>query len=151
MRAIIVLLVMLSVPAMAEPLPNGGVSATDVAAALRASGYPADITSDRFGDPMIRSSTGKEVFEVNFLQCGSQLRCAAIQFVAPFRHKVASAATVAAWNRGRRFGRAFLDGSGVSWVSMDVRTGRDMTTEALQASIRRWLMVVNAFEVFAGR
>jgi hypothetical protein len=146
------LIVMLALPlaVVAEPLPDGGISAPEFAAALKTAGYPADITNDRLGDPMIRSSTGKVLFDVYFYQCGTQLRCTSIQFTAPFRHKAATATTIAAWNRDRRFGRAFLDFRGTPWIAMDVET-TGMTTEALAANLERWVNVLGSFEVFAAR
>jgi hypothetical protein len=135
----------------AGPLPDGGVSAPELAAALKTAGYPADITNDRMGDPMIRGSTGTVVFEVYFFQCGAELRCTSIQFTAPFRRKALTATTIAIWNRDHRFGRAFLDFRGTPWISMDVEATHGMTTEALGANIQRWVGVLSAFEVFAAR
>jgi Putative bacterial sensory transduction regulator len=147
------LIVMLAVPLVGQagPLPDGGISAPELATALKTAGYPADITNDRVGDPMIRSSTGKVLFEVYFFQCGTQLRCTSIQFTAPFHRKAATPSTIAAWNRDRRFARAFLDFRGVAWISMDVEATHGMTIEALGANIQRWVSVLSAFDVFAAR
>jgi Putative bacterial sensory transduction regulator len=133
-----------------EPLPDDGVSPPEVAKVLRDAGYPADITADRSGDPMIRSSTGKQLFVVYFYQCGARLRCTSLQFTAPFRHGKVSPASVAVWNRDHRFGRAFLDFRDVAWVSMDVETSRGVTTDALRADLNRWITVIAAFETFTG-
>lgn len=150
MRWIHAVIVMLAVPlaAQGEALPDGGVTAPEVASALRHAGYPADLIADHAGDPLIRSSTGKVLFNVNFYQCGTELRCASIQFTARYRYKGVPQATIAAWNRERRFGRAFQDRNGISRVSMDVETSQGMTTEALDANISRWISVLNAFEGF---
>src|ERR1700722_8928376 len=108
MRHVYALIVMIALPLAAQGglLPDGGVSAPEVASALHAAGYPADTTTERSGSPTIRSSTGKTLFFVHFFQCDTQLRCAAIQFTATLRHKPVPPAAVAAWNRERRFGRA---------------------------------------------
>lgn len=150
MRWIYALIVMLMLSSVThgESLPDGGVTASEVAAALKNAGYPADITAERAGDPLIRSSTGKVLFNVSFFQCGTRLRCASIQFTAPYRRKGVALATIGTWNRERRFGRAFQDRNGVSWVSMDVETSHGITTEALEANIGRWIAVLNAFEIF---
>lgn len=147
MYALIVTLT-LTMSAQGKELPDGGVTAPDVASALRDAGYPADVVADRSGDPLIRSSTGKTLFNVYFYECGTELRCASIQFTAPYRRKGVTPATIAAWNRERRFGRAFQDRNGVSWLSMDVDTSHGVTTEALEANINRWITVMNAFEIF---
>ncbi len=153
MRCIYALIVMLALPvaALGEQLPDDGVSAPAVAAALISAGYPADVTTNRSGDPLLRSSTGKVLFYVHFYQCGAQLRCSSIQFTAPFRHKSMTPSMIALWNEEKRFGRAFLDRSGIAWVAMDVEASRGMTSEALEANIRRWITVMGMFGSFAGR
>jgi hypothetical protein len=153
MRWIRVLLVLLSLPltARAEGLPDGGVTAAEVAAALKNAGYPADATADRSGEPFIRSSTGKTLFIVHFFQCGPELRCGSVEFTASFRHKLASPVTIGAWNRERRFTRAFEDGRGIPWLAMDIETSHGMTTEGLQANVTRWIAALNSFESFVAR
>jgi len=134
----------------AGPLPDGGVSAPELAAALKTAGYPADITNDRMGDPMIRGSTGTVVFEVYFFQCGAELRCTSIQFTAPFRRKALTATTIAIWNRDHRFGAR----SGFPRHPVDFDGCRSHAWDddgALGANIQRWVGVLSAFEVFAAR
>jgi hypothetical protein len=109
------------------------------------------MTAERSGTPLIRSSTGKVLFFVNFFQCDAQLRCASIQFAATFRHKAIAAATIAAWNRDHRFGRAYLDNRDAVLIAMDVETSHGITTEALRANIERWMSVISAFETVVGR
>lgn len=152
MRLICTLVVMLALPpaAWADSLPDGGVTAPEVAAALKSAGYPADLTADGAGIPTIRGSTGKVLFFVHFFQCSPALRCASVQFTAPFRHNFVSTTTIGAWNRQGRFGRAFQDSHGIAWLAMDVETSR-MTTEALEANIRRWITVLAGFEAFVGK
>ena len=153
MRFAFILIAMLAIPltAQGDLLPDGGVSAAEVAAAFHKAGYPADITNERTDNPSIRSSTGKFLFFVHFLQCNAQLRCASIQFIAELRRKAMGPATIAAWNRERRFGRAFLDNHGTAWIAMDVETSHGITTEALVANVERWGTVISAFETFADR
>ena len=150
MRWIFAMIVMLALPlaAQAESLPDGGVTAPEVASALRHAGYPADLLTDHAGAPLIRSSTGKVLFNIYFFQCGTELRCASIEFIAEYRRRGVPLATIAAWNRDKRFGRAFQDRYGKSWLAMDVDTSHGMTTEALGANIDRWVSVLNGFESF---
>jgi hypothetical protein len=150
MRWIYGLIVMLGLPlgARADALPDGGVTAPEVASALKHAGYPADLIGDRAGSPLIRSSTGKVLFNVLFYQCDSQLRCASIEFIAEYRRRGVLPATIATWNREKHFGRAFQDRNGMAWVAMDVETSHGIATEALDANISRWITVLNAFESF---
>jgi hypothetical protein len=148
MRWICAVIVTLILPlaARAESLPYGGVTAPEVASALRKAGYPADPNADRAGAPLVHSSTGKILFNVYFYQCGSDLRCASIQFLAEHRRRGVPPALIATWNREQHFGRAFQDRNGLSWLAMDVETSRGMTTEALAANISRWITVLTGFE-----
>jgi hypothetical protein len=153
MRLICALIMLLALPlvARADSLPDGGVSGPEVAAGLKSAGYPADLTADGTGVPSIRSSTGKILFFVRFFQCGQELRCASVQFSAPFRHNYVSTTTISAWNRQGRFGRAFQDSHGIAWVEMDVETSHGMTTEALAANIQRWIAVLGGFGAFIAK
>ena len=150
MRWICALIVTLAMPlaAQGEGLPDGGVTSPEVASALRHAGYPADPIADRTGSPLVHSSTGKVLFNVYLHQCGADLRCASIEFLAEHRRKVVAPGVIAAWNREKHFGRAFQDRNGISWVAMDVETSHGMTSEALTANISRWILVLNAFESF---
>ncbi|HEX3990646.1 MAG TPA: YbjN domain-containing protein [Acetobacteraceae bacterium] len=150
MRWICALIVGLALPlaAQGETLPDGGVTGPEVASVLRHAGYPSDPINDRAGTPVIHSSTGKVLFNVNFYQCNAELRCASIQFIAEYRHKGVAPAVIAAWNREKHFGRAWQDRYGNSWVAMDVETSHGMTTEALAANISRWITVLNGFGAF---
>jgi hypothetical protein len=150
MRWVYILILTLALPlaARGDPIPDGGVTAVEVAHALKTAGYPADIIADRTGDPSIRSSTGKQLFTVNFYQCGTQLRCGSIAFTAPYRRRFVTPAMIATWNREHRFGRAYQDRAGGCWIAMDVETSHGMTTDALSADISRWILVLNAFEAF---
>jgi hypothetical protein len=150
MRWICALIMAFAMPlaARGEGLPDGGVTAPEVAAALRHAGYPADPIADRAGAPLIHSSTGKVLFNVYFYQCNTDLRCASIEFITEYRRKGVAPASIAAWNREKHFGRAFQDRNGISWLAMDVETSQGMTTEALAANISRWITVLNGFETF---
>jgi len=150
MRWIYAMIVILVLPlaARGEELPDGGVTGPEVSSALRHAGYPADMIADQSGAPRIRSSTGKVLFDVRFYQCGKELRCTSIGFTAAHRRRGVTQATIADWNRETRFGRAWQDRNGVTWVSLDVEASHGMTTAALEANISRWISVLNGFESF---
>jgi len=42
--------------AHAKPIPDGGVTVTDIADVMKAKGYKAEVTTDNSGDPMIKSA-----------------------------------------------------------------------------------------------
>ena len=136
-------------PVLAGPLPDGGVTLQEVASALRASSLPVEVNKDANGDPMIDSSFKGTKFGVYFYDCKKQTRCGSIQFAAGYSGAAATPARIADWNRGKRFGRAYLDG-GSAWVEMDADMERGATTEALANNLERWLEVMPQFATHIG-
>ena len=124
-------------PAQAGPLPDGGVTAAEVAAVMRAMKLPVEQTTDRQGDPLIISN-------ISGRQCEGG-RCGSIQFSAGFNDAASvPMVKVMDWNRTKRFGRAYLD-SGSVYVEMDMDVERGATTEALANNFDRWAAVVEQF------
>lgn len=128
-----------------------GVTAEDVAAALKNAGYPAEIAKDRSGGPLIKSTSGTAKFGVFFYQCGGQSRCKSVQFSAGFSQRGIKAAKLADWNRNRRFGRAWQDNTADPWVEMDIDATRGLPSDVLEANVDRWISVLGEFQKFITR
>lgn len=136
-----------ALPAQAGPLPEGGVTAAEVAGVMRAMKLPVEQTTDRQGDPLILSTIGGRKFGVYFYQCQAG-RCGSIQFSTGFDDAASvPMVKVMDWNRTKRFGRAYLDG-GSLYVEMDMDVERGATTEALANNFDRWAAVVEQFPKF---
>ena len=137
--------------ASAAPLPDGGVTAPEVARVLQSKGFQAEVTTDKQGDPLVRSSSGGSKFGVYFYECKGQQRCPSIQFSAGFAGTGITAAKVAEWNHSNRFGRAYQDKDNDPWVEMDVDVEHGAHTEALANDLERWIAVMGAFMRYIGR
>lgn len=131
--------------AFAEPLPDGGVTAREVAAVMTSKDFRAEITTDKDGDPLIRSSANDVKFGVFFYGCNGKPRCDSIQFSAGFSSKSISAAKIAQWNRTKRFGRAWTDDESDPWIEMDMDFEHGATTEAVANDLDRWVGVITEF------
>lgn len=132
--------------AAAAPLPAGGVTAQEVAEALQAQGYKAEIGRDQTGDPMITSSMEGSTFRVMFYDCRAGERCAAIQFATAFDLEDGlTLSAINTWNRERRFGRAYLDDEMDPFLEYDVDLEVGATTEAIGNALDVWEAVVPAF------
>jgi len=130
--------------AAAGPLPDGGVTATEVAGVMRALQLQVDQRTNKEGAPLINSTVSGRRFGVYFYQCKAQ-RCGSIQFSAGFEGASnVPMAKVMAWNRTKRFGRAYIDG-GTLFVEMDMDLERGATTEALANNFERWAAVMDQF------
>ena len=133
--------------AIAAPLPNGGVTAQEVAGVMRGMKLEVEMTADRDGDPLIRSNISGRKFGVYFYQCKGP-RCTSIQFSSGFEGaENIAVAKIMEWNRTKRFGRAYLDGSTL-FVEMDMDVERGATTEAVANNFDRWAAVMEQFPKF---
>jgi hypothetical protein len=132
--------------ALAAPVASPGISPDEVAAVLRGKGHTVEITKDKDGDPLLNATSGAIKYSVYFFDRNRGKRYDAIQFA--HSGPKAAAARIAAWNKDKRFGRAYLDGDGDSWLEMDVETTRGFTTEALEENLERWLSVLDAFKKY---
>ena len=138
--------------ALAGPLPDGGVTVQEVARILQSKGFQAEVTTDKDGDPLIRSIYENAKFSVYFYECGGKPRCKSIQFAAGFGlNGTITASRVADWNRTKRFGRVYQDSDNDPWIEMDLDVEHGATTEAMLNNLDRWLLVMREFRKFIGR
>jgi hypothetical protein len=135
-------------PALGRPLPDGGVTAEEVASVLHQKGYKAQVTTDDSGDPMVRSASSGVDFLVVYYECNHKPRCASIQFYAGFKKPGITPAQIAEWNATKRFGRAYLDDLSDPRVEMDVDVEHGTTTEAIGNAVERWVSVLTEFTKF---
>jgi hypothetical protein len=134
--------------AVARSLPDGGVTAQEVAGVLKAKGYQAEITTDQDGDPKINSISEGAKFGVWFYECAKGPRCHSIQFAAGFTQTDLAASRIEEWNRTKRFGRAYFSRQSNPWVEMDVDLEHGANTEALANDLDRWILVLSTFRKF---
>ena len=89
--------------------------------AMQARGYLAELTTDREGDPMIRSAASGTNFQVLFYNCTANRDCATVQFHVGYDLKTSpSLESINEWNRTQRFGTAHLDSENDPILEMDV-------------------------------
>jgi len=92
-----------------------------VAAMLRKEGYQAKVDPKKEGeDPVITSSASGSTFGLYFYNCEAGKNCQSVQFYAGFQEPKMDLAGVNAWNRDKRFGRAYLDKDGDVAIEMDL-------------------------------
>jgi hypothetical protein len=150
-KAVIVLGIVASMAhgtsALAGPLPDGGVTVDEVAAALQAKGFKAEISKDSGGDPLIRSAADGSNFSIYFYSCDKAERCVAIQFSAGFDlAKGTTLEVVNSWNKDRRFGKAYLDADKDPYLEYDIDVEHGATTEALENVVDVWESVLPTFK-----
>ena len=89
--------------------------------AMQARGYVAELTTDREGDPMIRSAASGTGFQVLFYNCTANRDCATVQFQVGYDlNTPTSLESINEWNRTQRFGSAHLDSEKDPILELDV-------------------------------
>ena len=123
-----------------------------VVKAMQARGYTAELTTDRMGDPLIKSSSSGTRFQVFFYNCKNNKDCATVQFHAGYDLKTApSLASINEWNRRQRFGRAYLDKENDPILEMDVDLDDGGLSEALFIdNLEFWTSAMGGFEKHIG-
>ncbi|WP_228243713.1 YbjN domain-containing protein [Porphyrobacter sp. GA68] len=149
-------LMMSAGPAWTQGAP-GVISAQDpagVAAAMRYAGYPAVITKDALGDPMIETEYAGYKGTVLFYGCDTQTHsgCDALQLsVGLDRSAPLDNAAVSGFMRKQRFASVFLDDEGDPWIQFDIVTlGGIPAPVFLKAlDLYSWSLTAIADEVFS--
>lgn len=116
--------------------------------ALQAGGYAAQLGTDKVGDPMITSGVGGTTFQIFFYNCTDNADCATVTFHSGYN--LASGPSLEqmnAWNRGKRFGRAYLDSENDPILEMDVDLDDGGISPLLFIdNIEFWASVLGDFE-----
>ena len=134
--------------AQAGPLPDGGVTAKEIAAVLQAKGYRAEVGTDSDGDPMITSAGEGTEFKILFYGCKTG-RCHSIAFsVAYDMPNGVKIDRINTWNRTKRFGRAYVDDVSDPFLRMDLDLEHGVSTEGVANNLETWLAVLREFRQY---
>lgn len=109
----------------------------------------AVLETDAAGDPLIVGRMEGTRFLVLFFGCnGSGAQCRSIQFRAAWETDGAhSPAALNAWNRDKRFAKAYLDQVEDPILEMDVNLFEGVTTSNLEDTIDWWQIMLADFKV----
>jgi Putative bacterial sensory transduction regulator len=119
-----------------------------VVAAMQAAGYSATLATDGTGDPMIKSAASGSTFHVFFYNCTDHKACATVQFHSGYHlTNNPSLTAINEWNKGQRFGRAFLDKDNDPILEMDVDLDDGGLSPLLFAdNLEFWTSLLGSFE-----
>ena len=91
-----------------------------VVAALQSGGYKATLEKDSTGDPRIKSAASGANFVITFYGCTANRNCKTVTFYAGWTGSKATVAQMNAWNKDKRFSRAYIDKDGDPVFEFDV-------------------------------
>ena len=120
--------------------------------ALQKEGFAAKLGVDKVGDPMITSGVSGTTFQIYFYNCTDHKACATVSFHSGYDLKTSIALEkINEWNRGKRFGRAFLDKVNDPILEMDVDLDDGGMSQALFIdNLQFWTSIVAEFEKHIG-
>lgn len=131
--------------AAAKDLPEGGLTAQEVASWLQKNGYRGDISTTSEGRPKVASATQGINFFIHFFDCKGD-RCASIQFSAGFTTDGAYTLEKAnQWNNEKRWITATMDDEHDPWISRDIDLYPGGTYEMLDDELKIWDDMVGHF------
>ncbi|MAM63726.1 YbjN domain-containing protein [Maritimibacter sp. UBA3975] len=151
-------LAILAAPAIAQEqksLEGTGASADMVIATdpqsfvdfFEAKGFPARLTEDSVGDPLVEYRSNGDKLSLFFYDCTDNTDCQAVQFYAGYRAPDLPLDSINAWNTERRFVRSYKTDEGVARIEMDVATSLDgLTHRDFEALLDLWLDSIVLYE-----
>ena len=120
--------------------------------ALQKEGFSAKLGVDKVGDPMITSGVSGTTFQIFFYNCTDHKACATVTFHAGYDLKTnIGLDKINEWNRGKRFGRAYLDKENDPILEMDVDLDDGGLSQALFIdNVQFWTSILGEFEKHIG-
>jgi hypothetical protein len=134
--------------AQAQPVIDG--SQVDEILNL-ARGYgSAHLDTQVNGDPKISGKIEGVTYHVYFMNCTDNENCEDLNFYAGFLDNKQTLDAINAWNRDKRFGKAYLDADLDAVVEFDVNLEHGVTRDNLDAAFSVWALVLKQFTAYIG-
>lgn len=116
-----------------------------------ARGYgAAHLETQSNGDPKISGKIEGVTYQVYFMNCADNENCEDLNFYAGFLDNKPTLEAINAWNRDKRFGKAYLDADLDAVVEFDVNLEHGVTRENLDAAFAVWTLVLEQFTAHIG-
>ena len=138
--------------AQAQRIVNG--SDVDEILAVAKTHGEATLETQSNGDPRIVghiSSQGDLTYAVYFMNCSdTNTDCEDLNFYAGFADIKPTLDTINAWNRDKRFGKAYLDADLDAVVEFDFNLEYGVTRDNLVAGFDLWTLIVDQYTDYIG-
>jgi hypothetical protein len=154
--AVAIMVLGASAPALASPLPQGGMTARELATWLNAAGFPAEVKPDTTtpGDQIASTKLDGVAVDIYLYDCsgvGDARRCTSMQYAAGW----APASTYSLdrtneWNRTHRYIKAYLTKGNSLYGEYDLDLSPGGTFEMLNDTLANWRRNAGDFKTFFG-
>jgi hypothetical protein len=116
-----------------------------------ARGYgSANLETQSNGDPKITGKIEGVTYQVFFMNCTNNTNCEDLNFYAGFLDNKQTLDVINAWNRDKRFGKAYLDSDLDAVVEFDVNLEHGVTRENLDAAFSLWSLILDQYTTYIG-
>jgi hypothetical protein len=116
-----------------------------------ARGYgSANLETQTNGDPKIEGKIEGVLYQVYFMNCTDNANCEDLNFYSGFLDVKPDLDTINAWNRDKRFGKAYLDGDLDAVVEWDVNLEYGVTRDNLDAAFAVWSLILGEYTDYIG-
>ncbi|SEQ43456.1 Putative sensory transduction regulator [Devosia sp. YR412] len=109
----------------------------------------AELHTQPNGDPLIDATTNGTAYQIYFKNCTAHAACEDLNFYVGFQIQP-GLDDINAWNRDKRFSRAYLDERGDAVVEMDLDLVQGVTPNYLSSQLALWEQVVAEFAMYIG-
>jgi len=133
-------------PASAQTIDGSAVD--DILSLARGYGE-ATLETQSNGQPRIAGKVSAVPYQVFFLNCDSGV-CEDLNFYAGFAGLKPTMDSLNAWNRDKRFGRAYLDSDLDAVIEYDINLEYGVERENLNAAFGVWSLVLGEFAGYVG-
>jgi hypothetical protein len=135
-------------PAQAQRIVDGS-NVDEVVKIARGYGT-AELEAQSNGDPQIKGEIKGVTYYVTFMNCKENTSCEDVNFYAGFLDNKQTLEVINAWNRDKRFGRAYLDSDLDAVVDFDVNLEYGVTRDNLDAAFAVWSLILDQFTTYIG-
>ncbi len=136
----------LSAPALAENIDGSAID--DIVRIAKGYGE-ASLETQGNGQPRIAGTVGGVPYQVFFLNCDSGA-CEDLNFYAGFGGIKPTMDSMNAWNRDKRFGRAYVDSDLDAVIEYDINLEYGVARDNLNAAFGVWSLVLGEFASYVG-
>lgn len=116
-----------------------------------ARGYgSATLEKQSSGDPKISGKIAGVTYQVFFMNCTNNTNCEDLNFYAGFLDNKPTLEVINAWNRDKRFGKAYLDSDLDAVVEFDLNLVHGVSRENLDSAFSLWTLILDQYTTYIG-
>ena len=89
-------------------------------------------------------------YQLYFMNCTDSTNCEDVQFYSGFLDVKPDLERINAWNRDKRFGKAYLDSDLDAVIEWDVNLEHGLTRENMDAAFSLWWLLLDQYTTYVG-